>query len=48
MILGYIVLFIGKPQWFVRLSEQTFNIRLKRIDTRSRANPRRMKVFSNM
>ena len=45
MILEYIVLFIGKPQWFVRLFEQTFNIILKRTKTRARANPRRMKSF---
>ncbi|GAU14477.1 hypothetical protein TSUD_250170 [Trifolium subterraneum] len=42
LLLGYIVFFVGKPQWIVRHVEHMFNIRLKRINNRTGAEPRRM------
>ncbi|KAK2431254.1 receptor protein [Trifolium repens] len=42
LLLGYIVFFVGKPQWLLRLFEQMFNMRLKRRNNRSGAERRRM------
>jgi hypothetical protein len=42
LLLGYIVFFVGKPRWLLRLVEQMFNMRLKRRNNRSGAERRRM------
>jgi hypothetical protein len=42
LVLGYIVFFVGKPRWLLRLVEQMFNMRLKRRNNRSGAERRRM------
>ncbi|XP_045830478.1 receptor-like protein 7 isoform X1 [Trifolium pratense] len=42
LLLGYIVFFVGKPQWIVRHFEHMFNIRLKRRNNRAGAERRRV------
>ncbi|GAU14482.1 hypothetical protein TSUD_250220 [Trifolium subterraneum] len=42
LLLGYIVFFVGKPQWIVRHVEHMFRIRLKRRNNRTGAERRRM------
>jgi hypothetical protein len=38
LLLGYIVFFVRKPQWLVRLVEHTYNVRLKRPNNRASVN----------
>ncbi|GAU14483.1 hypothetical protein TSUD_250230 [Trifolium subterraneum] len=42
LLLGYIVFFVGKPQWIVRHVEHMFNMRLKRTNNKAGANRRRI------
>jgi Leucine-rich repeat (LRR) protein len=38
LLLGYIVFFVRKPRWLVRLVEHTYNVRLKRPNNRASVN----------